>query len=125
MKKLVAVINGESQVEFDRDKPLDPRNQDYLEKMDQRLEQGIPHGAGNVFSPTQQQKIQFVANQLIDAIKAGNEQLAAATLSWLATRLPDLQQVSADEKAEDITIQLIYDKPYIKAEPIHFMKLNS
>jgi len=125
MKKLVAVLNGESQVEFERSKSLADRQLEYLAVMDKQLDDGIPQGAGMLFSPTMEQKIQFVANQLIDAIKAENEQLAAATLSWLATRLPDLQQVAADEKNGEITIRLIYDKPYVKAEPIHFMKLNS
>ena len=125
MKKLVAVLNGESQVEFERSKPLADRQLEYLAVMDKQLDDGIPQGAGMLFSPTMEQKIQFVANQLITAIKAENEQLAAATLSWLATRLPDLQQVAADEKNGEITIRLIYDKPYVKAVPIHFMKLNS
>lgn len=125
MKKLVAVLNGESQVEFERSKSLADRQLEYLAVMDKQLDDGIPQGAGMLFSPTMEQKIQFVANQLITAIKAENEQLAAATLSWLATRLPDLQQVAADEKNGEITIRLIYDKPYVKAEPIHFMKLNS
>ena len=125
MKKLVAVLNGESQVEFERSKPLADRQLEYLAVMDKQLDDGIPQGAGMLFSPTMEQKTQFVANQLITAIKAENEQLAAATLSWLATRLPDLQQVAADEKNGEITIRLIYDKPYVKAVPIHFMKLNS
>ena len=125
MKKLVAVLNGESQVEFERSKSLADRQLEYLAVMDKQLDDGIPQGAGMLFSPTMEQKTQFVANQLITAIKAENEQLAAATLSWLATRLPDLQQVAADEKNGEITIRLIYDKPYVKAEPIHFMKLNS
>lgn len=125
MKRLVAVLNGESQVEFDRDRPLGERQQEYLAIMDKKMAEGVPQGAGTVFAPDLHQQAQFVANQLIDAIKAENEQLAAATLSWLATRLPDLQQVSADEKNGEITIRLIYDKQYVKAEPINFIKLNS
>ena len=126
MKKLVAVLNGESQVEYERVRTLSEREQEYLMVMDKQLDEGIPQGAGTLFAPTMEQKIQFVANQLIAAIKSENEQLAAATLSWLATRLPDLQQVMAEEKKEGgMTIRLIYDKPYIKAEIIHFKKLNS
>lgn len=125
MKKLVAVLNGESQVEYERGKALTEQQQRYLTLMDQKMDEGLPQGAGTIFSPDMQQKAQFVANQLIEAIKSGNEQLAAATLSWLATRLPDLQQVSADEKDGKVTISLINDKPYIKAHPIQFMKLNS
>jgi hypothetical protein len=125
MKKLVAVLNGESQVEYERGKSLSEHQQRYLTRMDQKMDEGIPQGAGAIFSPNLEQKAQFVANQLIDAIKSGNEQLAAATLSWLATRIPDLQQVAAEEKDGQITISLINDKPYIKAHPINFMKLNS
>jgi hypothetical protein len=125
MKKLVAVLNGESQVEYERGRFLSEHQQRYLTMMDQKMDEGIPQGAGNIFSPNLEQKAQFVANQLMDAIKSGNEQLAAATLSWLATRLPDLQQISADEKDGQVTISLINDKPYIKAHPINFMKLNS
>lgn len=125
MTKLVAVLNGESQVEYERDKALTEHQQRYLTMMDQKMDEGIPQGAGNIFAPDLQQKAQFVANQLVDAIKSNNEQLAAATLSWLATRLPDLQQVTADEKAGELTIRLIYDKAYIKAQPLNFVKLNS
>ena len=125
MKKLVAVLNGESQVEYERGKSLSEHQQRYLTLMDQKMDEGIPQGAGNIFSPNLEQKAQFVANQLIDAIKSGNEQLAAATLSWLATRLPELQQVSAEEKDGQVTISLINDKPFVKAHPINFIKLNS
>ncbi len=125
MKKLVAVLNGESQVEYDRTRPLGEKQEQYLAIMDAKMADGIPQGAGNIFAPDLQQKAQFVANQMVQAIKSGNEQLAAATLSWLATRLPDLQQVSADEKEGEITIRFIYDKSYVKAQPINFVKLNS
>lgn len=126
MKRLVASLNGESQLEFDRTQVLGERQQEYLKIMDSKMEDGIPHGAGHVFAPDVQQKSQFVASQLVDAIKAGNEQLAAATLSWLATRLPGLQQVAAEEKPDgQIAISLIYDKTFVKAQLIKFMKLNS
>ena len=125
MKKLVAVLNGESQVEYERGKSLTEHQQRYLDIMNKKMDEGIPQGAGNIFSPDLEQKARFIANQLMDAIKAGNEQLAAATMSWLATRLPDLQQVSAEEKEGQVTISLINDKPYIKAHPINFIKLNS
>lgn len=126
MKRLVASLNGESQVEFDRNQELGERQQAYLKIMDEKMQEGIPHGAGHMFAPDMQQKTQFVASQLVDAIKAGNEQLTAATLSWLATRLPDLQQVAAEENKDgQIAISLIYDKAYVKAQPIKFIKLNS
>lgn len=123
MKKLVAVINNESQVEYDRTKPLGAKQQEYLAIMDRKMDEGIPHGPGNIFAPDLQQKAQFVASQLIDAIKAENEQLAAATLAYLANKLPDLQQVVAEEDKEGrTTIKFIYDKAFVKAQPVQFMK---
>ena len=127
MKKLVVVINDESQVEYDRSRELPEHQMNYLNVMDQKMDEGIPHGAGHLFAPDIQQKAQFISDQLVAAVKAGNEQLAAATLSWLAIRLPDLQQVVANDHDGETTIKLIYDRPYIKAEAVQFkpMKLNS
>ncbi len=125
MKKLVAVMNGESQVEYDRTRELPENQKQYLDMMDQKMDEGIPHGPGHIFAPDTQQKAQFVANQLIGAIKAENEQLAAATLAYLANRLPELQQVIAEEKDGETTIKFVYDKEYVKAQPVQFMKLDS
>ena len=128
MKKLVAVMNGESQVEYDRARELPDHQKQYLDAMDKKMDEGIPHGPGHIFAPDMQQKAQFVANQLIGAIKAENEQLAAATLAYLANRLPDLLQVVAEENDGETTIKLIYDKEYVKPAPVQFIKpeqLNS
>ena len=128
MKNLVAVINGEAKIEYDRSKELPQNQMEYLNKMDQKMNEGIPHGAGHLFAPDTQQKAQFVADQLVMAIKSDNEQLTAATMAYLATRLPDLQQVSAEDEDDAVAIKLIYDQPYAKAEPVKFVRpdqLNS
>lgn len=128
MKKLVAVLEGESQVEYDRTRSLPEQQLKYLDKMDEKMDEGIPQGAGHIFAPDIQQKAQFVANQLIHAIRTEDEQLAAATLAYLANRLPDLLQVVAEEKDGETTIKLIYDREYAPAQPVQFIKpdhLNS
>ena len=128
MKKLVAVLHGESQVEYDRSQQLPDNQMKYLDIMDAKIDEGIPHGAGHIFAPDMQQKAQFVANQLINAIKTENEQLAAATIAYLAIRLPDLQQVVAEENNGETTIKLVYDREYVAAQPVQFIKpgqLNS
>lgn len=127
MKKLVVVINDESQVEYDRSRELPDHQMNYLNVMDEKMDEGIPHGAGHLFAPDLQQKAEFISNQLVAAIKAENEQLAAATLSWLAIRLPELQQVVAEEQDGETTIKFIYDRPFVKPQAVQFkpMKLNS
>ena len=124
MKKLVAVVQGESQVEYDRSRQLPEKQLHYLDIMDAKMDEGIPHGAGHIFAPDMQQKAQFVANQLVNAIKTDNEQLAAATIAYLGIRLPDLQQVVAEEKDGETTIKLVYDQEYVKPQPMQFIKPN-
>ena len=128
MKKLVAVINGEVTLEYDRSKALPEQQKVYLDKMDEKMDQGIPHGQGNMFSPQIEHKAQFVADQLVNAISNDNEQLIAATMAYLATRLPELQQISSEEKDGQTTIKLIYDRPYAEEQAVQFVRpehLNS
>ena len=128
MSILVAVVNGDSEIEFDRSKPLAEQQRTYLDKMDEKMDMGIPSGQGNVFAPDQEQKALFVANQLMMAIESSNEQLIYASLAYLANRLPDLKQVTAKEKDGKQEISLIYDREYSPPQTINFVKpenLNS
>lgn len=128
MSLLVAVVDGESVIEYDRSKVLPDNQREYLNKMDEKMEMGIPSGQGNIFAPDHEQKAQFVANQLMMAIKSDNAQLIAASMAYLATRFPDLKQVMAKEKNGETQISLIYDREYSAPQPINFIKpehLNS
>jgi len=128
MSILVAVVNSESQIEYDRSKPLPEHQLAYLDKMDEKMELGIPSGQGNIFAPDQEQKAQFVASQLMMAISTENEQLIAASMAYLANRLPDLKQVKGEEKDGQTHISLIYDKDYAEPQAMNFVKpehLNS
>ncbi len=128
MSVLVAVVNGESKIEYDRSKPLPENQLAYLDKMDEKMEMGIPSGQGNIFAPDQEQKAQFVASQLMMAISTDNEQLIAASMAYLANRLPELKQVSAEEKDGQTQITLVYDREYAQPQTINFVKpeqLNS
>jgi len=127
MSLLMAVVDGEPVIEYDRDKVLPDNQLEYLNKMDEKMEMGIPSGQGNIFAPDQEQKAYFIANQLMTAIKSEDEQLIAASMAYLAIRLPDLKQVSSKEKDGETQISLIYDREY-SAQVMNFVKpehLNS
>jgi len=127
MSLLMAVVDGEPVIEYDRDKVLPDNQLDYLNKMDEKMEMGIPSGQGNIFAPDQEQKAYFVANQLMAAISSEDEQLIAASMAYLAVRLPELKQVSSKEKDGETQISLIYDREY-SAQVMNFVKpehLNS
>jgi len=128
MSVLVAVINGDSKIEYDRSKVLPENQQSYLDKMDEKMDMGIPSGPGNIFAPDQAQKALFVANQLMAAIDDDNEQLIAASMAYLAIRLPELKQVSIKDKDDKKEISLIYDRDYTPPQTVNFVRpehLNS
>ncbi len=134
MSVLVAVVDGDSVFEYDRDKPLPAKQLEYLGKMDEKMDMGIPRsggesgGAGNIFAPNQEQKAQFVAEQLMMAIESDDESLIFASMAYLSIRLPSLKQVSSKEKQGQKQISLIYDREYTPPQVVNFVKpehLNS
>lgn len=128
MSVLVAVVDGEPVVEYDRSVDLAENQMAYLGRMDAQMDQGIPSGQGTLFAPDLEQRSQFVANQLMMALKEENEQLIAASMAYLAIRLPELKQVSAKNIEGSQQISLIYDKEFMPHQTIKFVKpemLNS
>lgn len=122
MSTLVAVVNGESELEYDRSKSLPEKQLSYLDKMDVQMDTGIPSGQGSILAPDIEQKAQFVASQLMTAIEKGDEQLMSASMAYLAVRMPNLKQVSVEEKEGDKHISLIYDREYAPAQMVNFVK---
>lgn len=116
MSNIMAVLlNGIAQLEYDREKQLPPHQELYLDKMDQKMAEGIQVGDDFISSPDQNQRAQFVAGNLAHAILSDQEATAAALCTYLAIRLPDLKQVkitgAADDNAE-LSIELVFDEEY-------------
>ncbi len=110
--KLVVVINGDPVVEYDRGRELPHQQLEYLNRMDQRMDNGISIGSDSVGAPDLVQRATFVANNLIEALRADDESIMAAACAYLANRLPDLKQVKAEDRGEQTTVELVFDKPY-------------
>ena len=122
---LTIVINGESQVAYDRGKPLAAHQSEYLDKMDSNMDAGITLGDAAIEAPSALQRAQFVALQLVSAIQESDEQRAAAMLAYLANRIPDLKQVRASRKDEEVSVDFVFDKDYVPEAKLHFMKPGS
>ena len=113
MSNMMAVlINEVAQLEYDRDKPLTDYQNTYLEKMDQQMDEGIQIDGELLKGPDLNQKIQFVAGNMLSAMKSENEGMTSALCTYLATRLPDLKQVKITEKDDEISIDLVFDEEY-------------
>ena len=115
MSNIMAVmLNGIAQLEYHRDKPLQDHQELYLQKMDEKMA---------IHNPNLQQRTQFVAANLADAIIRNQEQVCAALMAYLAKHHPGLHQVKINNhhNSEHMTIELVYDQAYQKQVPVTFI----
>ena len=103
-------VNGQPQIDYDRNKPLSDKQQEYLTKMDEGMDAGISLGGEEFKEPDLLQRAKFVAGYLSQALFEENEQMIAASTAWLAMRLPDLKQVKIIQDGEQISIDLVFDE---------------
>jgi len=118
---LVVMVDGESRLEYDRSKMLSERQRAYLERMDRQMDSGIRLGVDWIETPEPAQRARFVAAQLVDALQRDDEGLIAACCSYLADRLPELKQIKARILAAGFSVELVFDKPYVKEITVDFV----
>jgi len=119
---MVVLLNGEAMFEYDRSIQLPEKQQQYLDRMDQQMDSGIQLGNETIANPDQQQRAQFVAFTLLNAIENDNEPVIAAMNSYLAVRYPDLKQVKADVDKDNgkVMFDLIFDKEHKNQVKVSF-----
>jgi len=117
--KLLVIFNNEPVLEYDRTKPIPGKQRQYLDRMDERMDQGIQLGDAFIEVPNPLQRAQFVANSLVNSLLKENFDQAVAMCTFLGKRMPELQQIKCegslgDESGEDggISIEFIYDRSY-------------
>ena len=66
-----------------------------------------------------------MALQLVQAVKAENETMAAATCSYLAVRIPELKQVRITDKDDTHTLDLVFDRDYAPEMKLNFVSPGS
>lgn len=132
MDTLMAVtLNGVAQLEYNRNQDLPAHQQLYLDKMDQKMDEGIQVGDAYIAEPDLNQRAQFVAGNLAHAILSDDEAMCAALTAYLASRLPELQQVKitnlppdsgdGEGQASAISIELVFDEAYQKQVAVQFL----
>jgi hypothetical protein len=119
--RIVVSLNGESMVEYDRRKPLSEKQREFLDRMDEDMDSGITLDGERIEQPQPGDRARFVAMNLAEAVLTDNEARAAATTSFLADRLPDLKQVRIVRQDDDVSIDLVFDQEFVRAQPIHFV----
>jgi hypothetical protein len=119
MDKLVIMYNGTAEVEYDRGKPLQVKQREFLDKTDQNMNAGIYLGNDFIEQPDVLQRAQVMAGHLVQALKDDNEQVIAMTTAYLATRLPELKQVKITEQ-DDTMVDLVFDEQRTNQVPVNF-----
>lgn len=132
MDTIMAItLNGVAQLEYDRSKSLPAQQALYLDKMDKKMDEGIFVGDTTITHPELDQRAQFVAGNLANAILGDDEAMCSALTAYLAMRLPDLKQVKittsndankpSDQAASEISIELVFDEVYQKQVEVKFL----
>lgn len=119
---MVVLLNGEALFEYDRTVQLPQKQQEYLDRMDRQMDEGIQLGNEKIVNPDQQQRAQFVALTLLNAIEDDNEAIIAAMNSYLAVRYPDLKQIKADtdKNTRKVMFDLIFDQEHKNQVKVSF-----
>lgn len=121
MSSIFAVlINGVAELEYDRNKELPEKQQYFLDMMDKELARQIVMGDEIIDQPDLHQRAQFVAINLINALKNSDDSLAAAMCSYLALRVPDLKKLEVQDQGGQVVIDLVFDQDYVKQVNVEF-----
>ena len=121
---LVVQVNGTPMLEYDRTKNLSSAQQQSLELMEEKLNQGLMLDEHHVASPSLEQRIEFISANLISAVLSDEEVLAAASCAYIAQALPELKQIKALENNGEVSIELIFDREYQPEEKLNFVPLK-
>lgn len=118
---LVILLNGTPMLEYDRGQALSDRQRESLQRMEEKLDQGILLGERFVTRPERQQRVEYMVANLVAALLEGKDVAAAASCAYLAMALPELKQVRALEKEGNVAIELVFDREYRKEEKLSFV----
>lgn len=119
------VINNVPELEYDRSKSLTEKQEHFLDMMDKELAKQIVIGEEVIERPDLHQRAQFVAINLVNALKSGDDGLAAAMCSYLALRVPDLKKLNVEDQGGQVVIDLVFDEDYVKQVNVEFTPRQS
>jgi hypothetical protein len=127
-RKLHIIINDTVILEYDRKKSIPDEQHSYLNQMDKKMDEGIILGSDKIEDPNTLQRAQYIANSLISALFREDYNLGMAMCTYLANRIPDLQQIKAIGEKDEMSVEFIFDRSLEKAQQeqkIEFYNPNS
>jgi len=112
MSKLSILLDDQVQFEYDRDFPPDQTQVDFLNNMDKGMDaSGIIIDQEKIQAPTQEQKLEFVATNLFNALGAKSGSMIGSMTTYLAIKSPKLKQVLFFQQEDgEMTKKMVYDE---------------
>ena len=98
-------------MEYDRNVRLPGKQREFLDKMDFDMDQGIRIDGKCYEYPDALQRGKYIAMRLLQAIQTNNRGMINAMCAYLVNRFPSLNQITAEENNETVTINLHFDEP--------------
>jgi len=125
-KLLMVVMNGGAAIKYTRGQTVPEHQRQYIDNMDKRMDVGIDLSGEFINNPNVLQRTQFVASLMINALSEDNDTLASAMCTYIAERMPDLDQVKAAYKEESgLSIELVFDRSYAKSQQEQVITFNA
>ena len=107
MNILTVFINNELVYEFDKDLTLVDMQLVFLDRMDADMDKGIKIRGELFKQPDSQQRIVFVAMNLIKALQQDNDAAKSVSCAYLVNRHPDLLEVHANDQSGAVDIDFV------------------
>lgn len=116
--KVGFLMDGQEVLSYDRSQALPEQHREHLNVMDAKMDEGFVLSDKTIDCPDLQQKTQFVALNLVNALLKEDDQTAIIMFTYLVNRMPDLKQAKAKTKnaqsGQQIGVEFIFDE--VKAE---------
>ena len=107
-------------IEYDRNVRLPGHQRQFLDKIDLDMDQGINLAGQEIDEPDTSARARYIAMHLVTAALNDNDAKISAMCAWLATRLPELKQVRAATRDEEVELELVFDREFQNQVTVNF-----
>lgn len=122
--KVGFLLEGQEVLTYDRSQVLPDKQREYLDIIDAQMNEGFVLSEQKVENPNLQQKTQFVALNLVQALLKEDDNTAIIMFTYLVNRMPELKQAKAktktSESGDQIGVEFVFDEVKVEGQKIEF-----
>lgn len=124
--KVNFLLEGQEVLTYDRSQVLPDKQREYLDIIDEQMNEGFVLSDQQVQNPNLQQKTQFVALNLVQALLKEDDKTAVIMFTYLVNRMPELKQAKAKSKKSEsgqqqIGVEFVFDEVKADGQKIEFL----